>query len=382
LVLALQGLTTRPASAQQSVTDVLSFLLTNRSVQTADFEQDQQAALATRDTISRLLLVELATLPLSSSASGFSYRLNSALGTFERSSDSFGPFFCERSLTSGGGRVSLGLAYQDVTFDNIEGRNLRDGTLVAIASTLRGDAQPFDVETLALRIHTKTMTLSGNYGVSDRLDVGAALPFVAIDVSGQRVDTYRGSQFQQATASISATGPGDLLLRTKYNLIRHGASGVTLGVEGRLPTGNDQNLLGTGRAAIKPLLIGSLERDRVTFHGDVGYSVGGRSDEVDWRGAVTVVGGRRLTLIGEIDSRWIASLGRLTDVTEPRPGLVGVDTTRLSSVRDGAERIVLLAGFKWNVVSTWLLSSSVTRAATTVGLNARWTPMLTIDYAF
>src|SRR5712692_9442937 len=87
--LVLHGASVRPAAGQQSVTDVLSFLLTNRSIQTKDFQQDEQAAAATRDTISALLLIELATLPISSSASGFTYRLNPALGTFERSSDSF-----------------------------------------------------------------------------------------------------------------------------------------------------------------------------------------------------------------------------------------------------------------------------------------------------
>ena len=59
-----------PAVAQQTVADVLSFLLTNRSIPTGDFVQDARAAAATRDTISTFLLVELATLPVTSSASG------------------------------------------------------------------------------------------------------------------------------------------------------------------------------------------------------------------------------------------------------------------------------------------------------------------------
>lgn len=372
----------RPAAGQQSVTDVLSFLLTNRSIPTEDFQQDERAAAAMRDTISARVLIELATLPISSSASGFTYRLNPALGTLERSSESFGPFFIERSLSAGQGRASFGLGYQEATFDNIDGRNLRDGTLVAIASTIHGAAQPFDVETLTLRIHARTATLSANCGVTDRLDVGAALPFVMLTLSGERIDTYRGSQFPQASASVSASGVGDLLLRAKYNLLRRGGTGLAIGGESRLPTGNEQNLLGTGRATIKPLLIGSLEGDRIALHGDFGYSFGGLSRELDYGAALTSVGGRHLTLVGEINGRWIASLGRLTDITEPRPGLVGVDTIRLSSVPEGGERIVAVAGFKWNVAATWLLSGSVIRPVTSVGLNARWTPTLTLDYAF
>src|SRR6188508_1851023 len=90
-----------PAAAQQTVSEVLSFLLTNRSIPTGDFVQDAQAAAATRDTISTFLLLERATLPVTSSASAFTYRFDTTLGTVVRSSDSFGPFLVERSLTSG-----------------------------------------------------------------------------------------------------------------------------------------------------------------------------------------------------------------------------------------------------------------------------------------
>src|SRR5262245_48970631 len=101
-----------PAAAQQTVGEVLSFLLTNRSIPTGDFVQDAQAAAATRDTISTFLLLELATQPVVSSASAFTYRLDRNLGTVVRSSDSFGPFLIERSLTAGFLRGSVALNFQ------------------------------------------------------------------------------------------------------------------------------------------------------------------------------------------------------------------------------------------------------------------------------
>jgi hypothetical protein len=372
----------KPAAGQQSVGDVLSFLLTNRSVQTGDFQQDEQAAAASRDSISELLLSEISTLPIGSSATGFAYRVNPALGTLGRSSDNFGPFFAERSLTVGPRRVSLGLAYQDARFDSIDGRNLRNGSLVATASTVHGAPTPFDVEALTLRIHTRTLTLSSNYGISDRLDVSASLPFITLTMSGERIDNYRGTIVTQARASVSAYGQGDFLLRVKYNLVRRGTSGLSIGGESRLPTGDQQNLLGTGKATIKPVLIGSIEGSRITLHGNCGFSFGGLSDEFDYAGAVSAATSPRLTLVAELNGRWFTSLGRLTDLVEPRPGLVGIDTIRLSSAPGGAGRAVAVAGVKWNVAATWLMSASVIRAITTTGLNARWTPTLTLDYAF
>ena len=299
-----------------------------------------------------------------------------------RSSDSFGPFFVERSLTSGVLRGSLALSYQSASFDTIDGRRLKDGTLVATASRLRGDAQPFDVEALSLDIHTNTMTLLGNIGVTDRLDIGAALPFVSLSLNGRRVDTYRGTELVQAVVSASASGPGDFLIRGKYNLVRHTGSGLALGGEARLPTGNEQNLLGTGEASIKPRLIGSLERDRVAVHGDIGYTIGGLSAELVYGGAITVLGTTRLTLVGEIAGRRLSSTGRLTETTEPHPALVGVDTIRLTSVQRPTERMVGLVGFKWNIAATLLLSANVMRPMTSAGLNARWISTFALDYSF
>jgi len=371
-----------PAAAQQTVSEVLSFLLTNRSIPTGDFVQDARAAAATRDTISTFLLVELGTLPVTSSASAFTYRLDRNLGTVVRSSDSFGPFLAERSLTSGLLRGSLALTYQAASFDTVDGRSLTDGTLVATASRLRGVAQPFDVEALSLDLDTKTMTLVGNLGVADRFDIGVALPFVSLSLNGRRVDTYRGTALVQATGSASASGPGDLLIRGKYNVLRRTGSGLAVGGEVRLPTGDAQNLLGTGEASIKPRVIASVERDRVALHGDFGYTMGGLADELDYGGAITVTGTPRLTLVGEIAGRRLSSAGRLTETTEPHPALVGVDTIRLTSVEGATERLVGLVGFKWNIAATLLLSANVMRPFTSAGLNARWMSTVALDYSF
>src|SRR5262245_60162237 len=202
-----------PALAQQSVNEVLSFLLTNRSIPTGDFTRDEQAAAATRDSISAFLLLELATVPVTPSAGAFTYRLDPTLGTVVRWSDSFGPFFTERSLTVGKRKASLGLSFQTAEFGTIDGRSLDDGTLVATASRLRGEQLPFDIETLELQLRASTTTFTANIGVTDRLDVSTAVPLVRLSMSGRRLDTYRGTELVQAIGSATASGLGDVLLR-------------------------------------------------------------------------------------------------------------------------------------------------------------------------
>ena len=380
LVVVLAG-TARPASAQQTITDVLTFLLTNRSIPTGDFVRDEQAAVDTRDIFARFLTLELATLPVSSSSAGFTYRLDPALGTVVRASDSFGPFFTERSLTAGRNQASLGMGYRSATFGNIDGRDLRDGTLVSTASVLRGEAAPFDVETVTLRIRTDTMTLTGNYGVTDRLDIGGAIPFIRVSLQGERLDTYRGSRLVQATGSASASGLGDIVMRAKYNVVRDGGSGLSVAGEARFPTGKEEDLLGAGRTSLTPRLIGSYEGGRWGVHGDLGYSFRDVTDTLGYAVAVTVAVSR-VTLIGELSGLRIDGVGRLAETSQPHPTLAGVDTIRLAGVAQTTDRLDAVAGFKWNIADTWLVTANVRRPLTDVGLNAEWVPTVTFDYAF
>jgi hypothetical protein len=369
------------ASAQQSISDVLSFLVTNRTIPTDDFVRDEQAAIATRDTISKLLVLELATLP-SSSGGGFTYRLDPTLGTVIRASDSFGPLFTERSLLAGKGRAAFGMSFSSIMFDNIDGRSLRDGTLVSTASVLRGEAAPFDIETVTLRIRTDTMTLNGTVGITDRFDVSAGIPFIRLTLQGERVDTYRGRELLQATGSASANGLGDVIVRARYNVYRSGASGLAVGAETRLPTGREEDLLGAGSLSFTPRFIASYEEDRVGVHGEVGYTFRGVSEALTYAGAVTAVAAPRVTLVGELLGRRLRAVGQLTETTLPHPRLAGVDTIRLTSSDETADRLLIVAGFKWNIASTWLLTANVLRPLTDVGLNAQWVPRVTFDYWF
>jgi hypothetical protein len=386
-VIAVIGLFTLgsapPALAQRSVTDVLSFLLTNRSIATEDAARDEAAAAATGDTIARFLLLELATLPTISSSTGFVYRMDRDLGgTVVRSSESFGPAFVDRSLTNGVLRVALGAAFQETRFDRIDGRSLTDGTLVATAARLTGQSEPFDVETVTIRLRTRALTMSANVGVSDRVDISAALPLVSLRLSGERVDTLRGATGLQATASVDASGVGDLVLRAKYNALRSGGTGLSVGVEARLPTGAEENLLGSGELSVKPRLIGSGEYAHVSVHSELGYSVGGLTRELDYAGAVAVAAHPSVTFIVEMLGRRLESGGRITETVAAHPRLVGVETIRLTGVPEATYRALAVGSVKWNVADTWLVSASVLRSLTSTGLTAKLIPSVVLEYSF
>src|SRR5262245_1516498 len=72
---------------------------------------------------------QFATFPLGSSSGGLTYVFDESVGTFRRSSASFGPLFAERALTIGRRKLSAGLNYQRTSYDTFEGQNLEDGAI-------------------------------------------------------------------------------------------------------------------------------------------------------------------------------------------------------------------------------------------------------------
>src|SRR3954464_15100712 len=64
-------LLTAPTARAQTVGGVLDFLVTNQSIATGSVERDRAAAQAASDAMSRALLGNLATLPVSTSSGAF-----------------------------------------------------------------------------------------------------------------------------------------------------------------------------------------------------------------------------------------------------------------------------------------------------------------------
>src|SRR5215207_845555 len=63
------------------------------------------------------LTSQLATVPLPSPASGFTYNFDPGTGTFVRSTKSFGPILADRGETIGRGKIAFGYTYQFFSFD-------------------------------------------------------------------------------------------------------------------------------------------------------------------------------------------------------------------------------------------------------------------------
>lgn len=368
-----------PSGAQQSVGDALAFLITTQAVDTGDASRDRAAARATNDTLARSLVAALATLPLASSSGGFAYRFNPALGTVERATDSFGPLFVERAMTGGAGRASVAFTWQYASFDRLEGMPVRDGTLVTTSNRFTDEAQPFDVETLALRVRADSLTLSASYAISDRLEVSGALPLVSLSLQGERVDTYRSTPFQQASASASVARLGDALARGKFVIAGGRWGGIAAGGDLRLPTGDSQDLLGAGELGTREFAILSLGTGAVSSHVNVGFNQGGVSSGADLSAALVAAATPRFSISGEFMWRQLSDIGRITPVTSPHPTITGVETLRLVPVGSSSSAAAAF-GMKWNLAAAWLLRANVVVPLNDAGLTAKFVPSIAIEY--
>ena len=383
LIAGFLCITSVAASAQDSsVQDVLEFLATNQSVRTDDFVRDTQAAQATSDTLAAALLVELTTFPLPTSSGGFSYRFNPSLGTLERVAQSFGPTFVDRAVTAGAGYASASITFQPSQFVSLDGRRLGDGSLITTSNKFRDEAAPFDFESLTLDMRTDTVTLFGNYGVTDRIDVGFALPMILSRVSGERVNTYRGTSSVQARGQATAFGVGDIPIRSKQHLVRSQSWGLATSVELYLPTGSRENLQGTGKTALKTLVIASTAGSDIELSANGGFVFGGAANHAIMAGAVSAELTRGLTLSAEGVGRYVDGRGRISEVAQSHPLFSGVDTIRLLPTDSGIMNFTAVLGIRWNVAGTWLVNSYVLFPVAGASLAARPVPAFSVDYSF
>jgi hypothetical protein len=105
----------------------------------------------------------------------------------------------------------------------------------------------------------------------------------------------------------NATGIGDMAIRLKANLYQSATSGFALLADLRLPTGDQNNLLGTGTVSWRALAIASTRIGFVEPHVNAGYEYQNANTETG--AALTTVGldarlAPPITFAGDVIGRW------------------------------------------------------------------------------
>lgn len=389
---------------------------------------------------------QFANFPLGSSSAGFTYTYNEQLGTYTRRSPSFGPAFTERALTIGRGQRSFGVNFQHTSFDSFGGEDLDDGSITfylphtdccsAAAPPPSGLVPGFEGDiieaALQLKASTNTFAFFANFGVTDQLDLGVALPLSHVSMEANvRATIIRLStaatplvhtfvQGQDVTEQLfsqsgDATGIGDIVVRSKYNFLSTGNAGLAAAVDLRLPTGDEDNLLGLGTTQAKVYLIWSQNHERVSPHVNIGYTLSGTgerivtqayssegiSDEFNYAGGVEFAVNPQLTIIGDLIGRTLIDAGKIEAETKTfqyrpgaaAPGATPLQTSSTNPLTNAPYRQLALtpghmnlalgsAGVKYNPAPNILLSGNVLFPLTSGGLRDRLTVAFGVDFAF
>ncbi len=380
-VVTLMSVAAAPAHAQDTLADVLTVLMTSQAVKTGDFERDRDAAETAHDAVTRGLLINLTSAPIAALSGGFLYRLNPELGTVERASETFGTLFVERALPSGAGNLLFGVAGTTASYGRLDGIDLQDGSFLTVANRFRDEPQPFDTEVLMIKVRASTLTMFASVGVTDDIDVGIVVPVVRIDLDGERVNLFRGSSFVQARAQGTASGLADVALRAKYTLVQTHIGGVAGVGELRLPTGDEENLLGAGSPSWRLMAVASIDGGIASLHANGGVVRGGLSDETVFSGALSVAVHPRATLTGEVIRRDVADLHGFRLLGAPHPTVGGVDTYRLTNDLEGTTLWTAITSVKWNVGETLVVGGHLLWSMNDRGLTARVTPTIALEYS-
>ena len=266
---------------------------------------------------------QLSALPLPSPASGFTYRFDADTGTFSRSTQSFGPILAERAETIGRGKTLFGYNLQAFSFDSLDGVDL--GHVPAVFTHddvhLGGGRTDVVVTDNALKLSVGQFTGLVSYGITDRLDASVAIPLVhtRLTVTSAAVihrfgTTREGAahffadpttpggigDHREFAASGTATGIGDVLLRAKGTVMRRGQNAIAVGAEVRVPSGDEDDLLGSGAWGVKPFAVLSFPYKRVSSHVNLGYQ---------WNGRSVLAGEVSRQVAGDLPDRIVFALG-------------------------------------------------------------------------
>ncbi len=404
----------------------------------------QPVALETLDLLNRGIATQVATLPLGSSSGGFTYTFDPALGVYDRSAESFGPLFGERAVTSGKGKLNLGFNYIYSEYDEFEGIGLQEGEFFVnlIHADLNGDGSTlnpwFEGDFVSANYHidlkTQTFAAFANYGVTDMIDVGIVIPVIKIEMdatidqeihdlatSGDmfishtfdpNCDVFKDpnscpkdpdpnisavDNFASEKLSDSASGIGDVVVRTKVRIKSSPNGDVAMGVDLRLPTGDDEELLGLGSTQTKISVILSGPPTQFSPHGNIGYTVstgdspvlGEISNELNYTVGFDASLGQRVSINADLLGRTIFGIDRLQlseREFEFRPGMNGTATSVIgqewTSEQGDLTQVYGSAGIKWNVFGNFLLNLSGLFSLSNQGLQDRFAGVIGIDYTF
>lgn len=343
--------------------------------------------------LNSMIATNVASFPLSSTVAGITFDFST--GQPISVTESQGPIFAETAQTLGQSKIVAGMNATHLGLNRFRGQPV-DGLRFTFTHEDTGDPglgdDPNELDVVhllpQLDIEADIVALFATYGLAKNLDVGLAVPLVRVSMKGEAQAIIESrtlfvqSQFgggsthffggdaqqpileNEVTYDESATGIGDLAVRLKYRFPFEATWGAATLLDVRLPTGDEENFMGTGSVSARLLFIASRTIGSFTPHLNLGYDYRGSdldSDEVEFvLGFDQKIGGGvtfALDLLGDFDlssdeaiRMYDLNHGPTTTIVDRSPdtGAINQREVALSNVpnRDFDHTVDLSAGFR------------------------------------
>jgi hypothetical protein len=337
-----------PSLVQQAATQVKPIVTINGGSNPGTFTATGTVSgtfdsTAPLNNLSSQVASQFQRFPVGSTVAAFTFKFDPELNVFTRSTEGLGPLLSERAPTTGKGKFNVSFSYSHVDFKIFEGQKLNHVTLPFSGSisgasgmsngtdfgpgtaivfskdlnlapgqqlsfidsgggTMTGDGITGFYSTgftngsvgvssvtpvLDAKLAVDVFAFFLNYGVTDWLDIGAVVPLLNVDGSGQ-VTTYGLTDPNTGTPRAPVWGPnshdssfgfGDVLLRAKARLFTTAFVDGALRGDVSLPTGDEKEFRGYGNPAFGPTLVLSKTFAWVSPHANVGLNF--RTDDPD-----------------------------------------------------------------------------------------------------
>lgn len=379
---------------------------------------------------------QVGTLPIPTGGA-FTYDFDPTVGVFTRTTETLGPIFADRAETIGRGKFTLTANFTYHSYDELDGVPLQTGGLQSISQVFNDQrtAVRVGLNTVKENVQAEVYTLSGTYGLTDRIDVGLTVPIVRVRVTevttriGFR-DCFADFSFctrffpqnlQRLPSSEESSGLGDLDLRVKYNFLSQGAMmggrwGLAASLNVKAPTGDSgdrttserarlirtpRDLVvesryelgspptGTGIFRVKPQLIASGSWFGIEPHINVGAELGetaGVSNDVIYAVGVDVAASAAITVAAGVVGRYSLDVQR-------RRAAAGRGQADLDAViaNRGVEppgekadphQVTGSVGVKLNLAGTFIVVLNVLFPLNDASLRDNLTPTIGVEWTF
>jgi hypothetical protein len=383
---------------------------------------------------------QITQLPITSPISGFVFSFNPTLGVVSRQTEGFGPILTERPDTIGKHKLFVGFSYQYFNFDRADGVNLKN-----FGAVFQHESEPdlcvpggritcvngepsFQRDIIATqnRIDLKVNQYVGvaTFGVTTRFDLSIAVPILNARTSSYSnavIDSFETGadnppccvhQFATVNPQIpthetflaadhasffdqkSATGIGDIIIRGKYQIVKHEKLGFALGSDLHFPTGDAKNFLGSGTWGVRPFATVGYA-GRVSPHATFGYQWNGNSilsgDVTENKSAhlpdiVTYTAGfdagitHRVSVSGDFVGQSLISAKKIIATSFIDAGVH--PHSNLTSSTATLNQAYISVGGKVNPIGRLLIIANLLFQVNDAGLHSKPVPLIGLSYTF